>query len=115
MPTAMASFHMTEEQHEALAAICHRFDVARLELFGSAATDAFTPEHSDLDFLVEFTPNVDLGPWMTKCFDLKDALEKLFGRPVDLVFRSALKNPYFIRSVNETRRTVYERQIAQAA
>lgn len=111
----MASFYMTEEQHKALEALCERYGVERLELFGSATTDAFAYGHSDLDFLVEFISTVDLGPWMATYFDLKDALEKLFGRPVDLVFPSALKNPYFIRSVNETRRTVYERQIAETA
>ncbi len=100
MTSAMASFHMTEEQRKSLDAICHRFDVARLELFGSATTDSFIPERSDLDFLVEFIANADLGPWMTNYFDLKDTLERLFGRPVDLVFNSALKNPYFIRRVN---------------
>jgi predicted nucleotidyltransferase len=115
MPAAMASFHITEEQYRALEAICKRLDVERLELFGSATTDAFAIERSDLDFLVTFISNVELGPWMAKYFDLQDALEKLFDRPVDLVFPSALKNPYFIRSVNETRRTVYERQIAEAA
>jgi predicted nucleotidyltransferase len=76
------------EKRNALAAICRRYGVARLEVFGSAArADDFDPARSDADFLVTFNPSVrnDLGAFS----DLKEALEKLLGRPVDLVEREA--------------------------
>jgi len=42
---------------EDVIALCRRFDVARLEIFGSAARAAdFNPDASDVDFLVEFPP-----------------------------------------------------------
>jgi predicted nucleotidyltransferase len=78
------------EKRNALAAICRRHGVARLEVFGSAVRGAdFDPARSDADFLVTFEPAVrnDLGAFS----DLKDALEGLLGRPVDLVEREAIE------------------------
>jgi len=91
-----------------LKGVCERFGVARLELFGSAATESdFDPDHSDLDFLVEFRPGQELGPWLSHFFAFQGALEELFGRSVDLVMPSAVKNERFLREMNRTRRPVY--------
>jgi predicted nucleotidyltransferase len=90
-----------------LAQLCRSYDVARLEVFGSAADDSFDPARSDVDFLVAFQPGVDLGPWLGRYFDLRDALSRLLCRSVDLVMISALRNPYFIREVNRTRQLLY--------
>lgn len=81
---------ITAHQSE-LAALCRRFDVARLEVFGSAArgTD-FDPAKSDADFLVAFRPDSRLPP-LEQFFGLAEALERLLGRPVDLVERTALE------------------------
>ena len=94
------------QHEEGLVDICRRFDVARLELFGSATTGAFDPKRSDLDFLVEFG-EVPRGERFDAFFGLQRALAELFDRHVDLVEAGALRNPYFIRRVNETRRVVY--------
>jgi predicted nucleotidyltransferase len=78
------------DKRPALAALCRRFGVARLELFGSALRDEdFDPTHSDVDFLVTFAPQSrdDLAAFI----DLKEALEALLGRPVDLVERKAIE------------------------
>src|SRR5688572_3926195 len=96
-----------ESNLEAIRALCREFDVVRLEVFGSAAIDAFDPDRSDVDFLVEYAPETDLGPWMKRYFDLKERLEETLHRSVDLVMVGALRNPYFIRSVNESRRVLY--------
>ncbi len=93
--------------------LCRRYGVARLELFGSAATGAYDPRTSDLDFLVEFDANpADL---FKRYFGLRDGLEALFGRKVDLVMVGAMTNPYFIEAVNRTRQLVYAAEDAQAA
>ena len=86
-----------EEKREAFAALCRRYGVRRLEVFGSAArgTD-FDPDRSDADFLVTFTPAArnDLAAFT----ELKDALESLLGRSVDLVEREAIeKSRNYIR------------------
>ena len=99
---------LVESRRTEIARICAAHRVRRLEIFGSAAQGPFHTEDSDIDLLVEFQSGTDLGPWMAGYFNLKDELEKLFGRKVDLVMPSAMKNPYFIREVNRTRRAVYE-------
>jgi uncharacterized protein len=94
-------------------ALCRRFGVARLELFGSATTGTFDAARSDLDFLVHF--DADSSGLFDRYFGLKGSLEALYGRSVDLVTLGSLRNPYFIEAVNETRQLVYESQDAQAA
>lgn len=93
--------------------LCRRYGVARLDLFGSAATDAFDPQRSDLDFLVEF--DGDSVGLFDRYFELKESLEALYGRPVDLVTPASLRNPYFIAAINETRQLVYAHENAEAA
>jgi len=96
-----------------LRRLCRRYGVARLELFGSAAGDAFDPQRSDLDFLVEF--DADPSRLFDRYFGLKEGLEALYGRPVDLVTEGSLRNPYFIEAVNKTRRLLYAAEDPQAA
>lgn len=100
-------------QPAALAALCRRYGVRRLELFGSAASGAFDPARSDVDLLVDFDD--DPAGLFDRYFGLKEALEVLYGRPVDLVSAGSLRNPYFIAAVNETRRLVYALEDAEAA
>lgn len=98
---------LAERQIE-LATLCDGFGIKRLEVFGSAASgEAFDSRTSDLDFIVEFREDQNLGPWLQKYFSFRDALSNLFGFPVDLVMSSAMKNPYFIREANRTRRLLY--------
>lgn len=95
-----------DARREAIARLCSRFAVRRLEIFGSAAAGQFDPARSDLDFLVEF----DAAPGMTpfeQYFGLKESLEALFGRPADLVMAGAPQNPYFLTSLNKSRRLLY--------
>jgi predicted nucleotidyltransferase len=84
---------LVEEKMEDIRALCREFGVLRLELFGSAATGGYDHERSDLDFLVEYPPGHDLGPWLARHFELKERLDNLFGRPVDLVMAGAPCNP----------------------
>jgi predicted nucleotidyltransferase len=89
-----------------LEQLCRQFHVRRLELFGSAATGQYSPTESDLDFLIEFSP-LPQGAYADAYFGLREALERLFGRPVDLVVASAIKNPYFRQSVEKTKVLLY--------
>src|SRR5687767_343693 len=97
---------LISERAEAIAALCRKHHVVRLDLFGSAATGQFDPERSDFDFLVELQPLVPVA--YARAFDgLHEGLEELLGRRVDLVSARSMVNPYFIRSVEATRQTVY--------
>jgi hypothetical protein len=93
---------------EELRELCHRFHVRRLDLFGSAAGDHFDPARRDLDFLVEFDRGAPGAMSFKTLFGLKETLEALFGRSVDLVERSAIRNPYLKQSVERSRESVVE-------
>lgn len=90
-----------------IAALCRQYGVARVEIFGSAAVGDFDPARSDIDFLIDYSPETDVGPWLTRHFELKERLEALLVRPVDLVMVGGLRNPYFIRSVEASRKLLY--------
>jgi uncharacterized protein len=91
---------------EGLEELCRRFQVRKLYLFGSSLRSDFDPERSDLDFLVEFGDPPD-GRAARQYFGLLGGLQALFGRPVDLVDASAIRNPWFRRSVEATRRELF--------
>lgn len=89
-----------------IAHLCREFGVLRLALFGSAVSGQLDAG-SDVDFLVEFPPGTRLGPWMRRLTDLKQALERLLHRPVDVVTTEALKNPRFKRVAEQTMTPIY--------
>jgi predicted nucleotidyltransferase len=64
------------EQRVAIAELCRRFEVRRLAVFGSATTDEFASNHSDVDFLVEFDRSWSLSRF-DAYFGLKEGLEEL--------------------------------------
>jgi len=102
----MAAESTLRGKQEALTALCRQYSVERLDLFGSATDDSFNPQRSDLDFLVTFAPCTPSEHY-TRYFGLLESLESLFGRAVDLVEAGAMRNPYFIRQVNKSRRLLY--------
>jgi len=87
--------------------VCRILPVKRLGLFGSVLTRSFAPD-SDIDILVVFDADesVDL---FDKYFELKERLESIFEREVDLVVDKPFKNPVFRESVEKTRTVIYER------
>lgn len=95
-----------EERLPQLRELCQRYCVARLELFGSAASDDFDPSRSDLDFLVEYLPAAK-KEYPDVYFDLKAKLEALFGCSVDLVMINAIRNAFFREEINETKVSLY--------
>ena len=105
---------LIEQHRPEIAALCSRFGVQSLDVFGSAADGAFDAARSDIDFLVEFSPD-DKGSLFHRYFGLQEALENVFLRKIDLVSASALSNPYFIAAVNQSRQSVYASARTQAA
>jgi predicted nucleotidyltransferase len=95
-----------EARRSELAAMCERRRVQSLELFGSATGETFDPMSSDLDFLVRFRP-MTRAEYVDAYFGLKEDLEALFGRAVDLVEATAVRNPYFLRAIGPTRVPLY--------
>lgn len=95
-----------ERQLGAIAEVCARHSVMRLDAFGSALRDDFRPDESDLDLLVEFAP---MEPYarVDAYFGMLEDLKSLLGLEVDLVMVGAVKNPYIARDIERTRRMLY--------
>lgn len=89
-----------------VAELCRLVGVRKLHAFGSVVRNDFNALTSDLDFLVEMAPSPPSG-YFDAYFDLKEGLEKLFDRPVDLVTVEGLENPYFRVRVMAERQNVY--------
>ncbi|MEJ7840918.1 MAG: nucleotidyltransferase domain-containing protein [Rubrobacter sp.] len=101
----MVSF--VEDRIEEVGRVCRRYGVEQLDIFGSAVGDDFDPERSDLDFVVSFEPRNPPGLF-DRYFGLKEDLEELFGRPIDLVMEGVVsRNAYFAKSLAETRIPLY--------
>ena len=98
---------LIKDNYESLKNLCEQYRVQRLEVFGSALTgEAFDSESSDLDFLVEFLP-LQPGEHADCYFGLLEALQDMFHCHVDLVMTRAIKNPYFLESINKCREVIY--------
>jgi len=94
------------EKRSELEALCREFSVLRLEVFGSAADGSFDASRSDIDFLVEFGQSTELNAFR-QFFGFQIALEDLFGRKIDLLDLTALRNPFLIKSINKSRKPLY--------
>jgi len=97
---------LTKEQAEGILALCTQYHVSRLAAFGSAVKGTFHPDTSDYDFTVAFQ-RVESMRSADQYFGLKEAMEALLGRPVDLVMDQAVRNPYFREELDATAVEVY--------
>ncbi len=97
---------LVKQYRQTLDTLCRKYRVSRLEVFGSAAAGGFDEQASDIDFLVEFLP-IEPGQSADAYFGLLFDLQDLFGRPIDLVMPTAIKNPYFLQSINQSRELLY--------
>jgi predicted nucleotidyltransferase len=97
-----------DEHRSEIDGLCQRFGVARLDIFGSVVGDAFDVEHNDVDLLVEFIDPA-ASSHADDYFGLKEALEAVFGRRVDLITRPSVRNPYLLGRIEATRELVFSR------
>jgi len=97
---------LIEHYRAEVDALCRRYNVRWLELFGSAVTGEFHPATSDLDFLVQFLP-LQPGTRADAYFGLLHGMEDLFQRKIDLVMVEAIKNSWFQQSIDRQRTLLY--------
>jgi predicted nucleotidyltransferase len=97
-------FHGIQIADQQLQGLCRKWRIDELSLFGSILRDDFSPS-SDVDILVVFAPDAPWSLW--DLLDLREELRDLFGRPVDLVEKDALRNPFRRQAILESRRVVY--------
>jgi len=92
---------------EQVEAFCRRWKVTEFALFGSVLRDDFRPD-SDIDVLLTFAPDSrwSLFDWV----DMKDELEQLFERKVDIADKDGLKNPYRRHEILQTQQVIYGRK-----
>ncbi len=84
---------------------CQRWFISEFVLFGSVLRDDFN-QNSDIDVLVSFDKG--LGISLFDIAQMKIELELIFKRPVDILEKEALRNPYRKRQILETFQVIYE-------
>jgi len=99
---------LLEENKDMLMKLWDNHKVKELYLFGSILTAKFN-DSSDIDLLIQFY-QVDLLEYFDNYMDLKEKLEELFQRPVDLVENQAIRNPIFRKIIDQQKQLVYERK-----
>ena len=83
---------------------CRKWRITELALFGSSLRDDFRAD-SDIDLVVSFEPAATWTLW--DYVEMRDELAHLFGRPVDLVSKRGLKNPFRRHEILTTRQVIY--------
>lgn len=98
--------HLINANIQKLFSLCRQHKVSKLYAFGSILTSRFN-ENSDVDILVNFNSEIDHNNYADNYFDFYNALKSLFGREVDLVDETSVKNPYFKEELEETKHLIY--------
>ncbi len=88
----------------AIEAFCSQWNVRELAIFGSAIREDFRTD-SDIDVLVSLAPEIRMGLWEFE--EIREALESIFQRKVDLVAKEALRNPFRRDAILNTREVLY--------
>lgn len=90
-----------------IAAFCEHWGVTEFSLFGSVLRDDFRPK-SDVDVLLVIKPDAPIG--LSELVEMQIELEKLFKRPVDIVEKDGLRNPYRRKEILRTAKPIYVAQ-----
>ena len=96
---------LIENNIQKIVALCKKYKVNKLFVFGSILTDRFNDD-SDVDLVVSFN-KAEVSDYFDNYFDFKYSLEELFGRDVDLLEEQTIKNPYFKKNVDATKALIY--------
>ena len=99
--------HLIESNIDKIIALCKKYKVAKLWVFGSILTPRFN-DQSDVDFLVEFDEGkIEILDYADNYFDFVHSVESVVGRKIDLVVNKAIRNPYFRKEVDDTRKLIW--------
>lgn len=102
--------NLIDVNKDKLIELCNKHKVKELYIFGSILTEKFN-ETSDIDLLIQFH-HIELLEYFDNYMELKEELEQLFHRPVDLVENQAIRNPIFRRVIEREKQLIYERKSA---
>lgn len=85
--------------------VCKKYKVKKFSVFGSVLTEKFSTD-SDIDFVVDFSEN-DPIKYTDLYFQLKDKLEQILNRPVDLIEERGIKNSFFKKEIDKSKVVIY--------
>lgn len=97
---------LIENKMDEIIDLCKKHNVISLSLFGSVAKNTMTAT-SDIDFLVQFSEEIDVLDYADNYFSLLEKMENLMGRKVDLVSKKSLKNPALIKEIASSKVDLY--------
>jgi len=97
--------NIVERNLTSVSELCKLHKVKNMYLFGSVLTENFSP-NSDVDFLVKFKP-IDMFQYFNNYMELKEKLENLLKRPVDLLEEQTIQNPVLRRSIDRNKKLIY--------
>ncbi len=97
---------ISENQNE-LTKLCQSLNIKRMNVFGSVVSGEFNA-NSDIDFLIKFSEKLSGEQYTENYFELHYKLRKIFNREIDIITESTLSNPYFIESINKSKKLIYE-------
>ena len=102
----MSAEEILSSKAQAIEALCGKYGVKRLRVFGSAVQGTWNPEKSDFDLLAEFDWTIPM-PALRQLVGFKEEMEELLGRSVDIVDWNAAKNPFFRRNAEKHAKDLY--------
>ncbi len=98
---------LIEMNIDKIIALCKKYKVAKLWVFGSILTPRFN-DRSDVDFLVDFDEErIELLDYADNFFDFIHAIEEVIGRKVDMIVNKSIRNRFFRQEVDQTRKLIW--------
>lgn len=93
------------ENIDKITAYCKTYKVKKLYAVGSVVSTNFS-DASDIDLLIEFEP-ISIGEYTDNYFILHKLFKKIFNRKIDLITTKSLSNPFFIKSIENSKKLLY--------
>ena len=97
--------NISEKNIGEIKQLCKEYRVRHFSVFGSVLNDNFS-SNSDIDFVVDFDEN-DPIKYTDLYFQLKDKLEQILKRQIDLIEERAIKNSFFRKEIDQSKVVIY--------
>lgn len=97
--------NISDKNIEQIKQICKEYRVKKFSVFGSVLTENFSSD-SDIDFVVDFDEK-DPFKYTDLYFQLKEELEQILKRQIDLIEERGIKNPFFRKEIDESKVVIY--------
>jgi uncharacterized protein len=99
-------YSLIENNLNEIVALCKKHNVKSISLFGSAAKNTMNHK-SDIDFLVNFSEDINLLDYADNYFSFLDALKQILDKEIDLITEKSIKNPILKEEIFRTKIDLY--------